>query len=68
MIQVHQDKECSKCGALNRTEYVSWGKKTYLRCKECGHEKLYMTTTTAGPRIFPNVVYTAAKFPDKQVF
>ena len=69
MIQVHQDKECSKCGALNRTDYVSRGKKTYLRCKECGHEKLFATFTTGSMSLDGNVVYIKVPpVPDKEVF
>lgn len=70
-INVHQDKECSVCGAVNQTETVTrnytfstYG--TFLRCLRCGHEKeLYSiaTNSAGGP-----VNYKIEPTDNKEVF
>lgn len=54
-LEIHQDKECSACGAVNKYEFIERGNnyfvpycvQSFIRCTECGHEKLLHTTTAA---------------------
>lgn len=73
-IHIHEDLECSMCGAVNKTEIVEKGNnhwtihcvKTFIRCTRCGHEKELYTTTnnsTGGP-----VAYTMPTTNPKQIF
>lgn len=73
-FHVHQDKQCSMCGALNQTEIVERGNRiwlvgfvqTFIRCTKCGHEKEIYTTassSTGGP-----VNYTIEPTDPKQLF
>lgn len=38
-------KKCSKCKSIQHPETVHRDDKTYLRCRECGHEKLIASLT-----------------------
>lgn len=73
-LHTHQDKECSMCGAVNKTELVERGNNyfipycvhTFIRCTVCGHEKEIYTTTsnsTGGP-----VSYQIERTDNKEFF
>lgn len=37
-IEIKQDFECGKCGAINHVEHFSDARYRGIRCTRCGHE------------------------------
>ena len=41
-FNVHQDRQCSKCGKINKIEYILRGYPNkldkFIKCTNCGHE------------------------------
>ena len=56
-IQIQENNKCSKCNTLNYTERVTRGMETFIRCRNCGHEKLISTLTVNNPS--GNISYQA---------
>lgn len=67
-IEINQDKECSKCSAVNNYETVWRGNEHIIRCRICNHEKVIATITTSLTNTNNPIVYQAKEMPTKIKF
>jgi uncharacterized Zn finger protein len=65
--EIHQDKQCGQCSALNQHEIVWRGNEQIIRCRRCAHEKVIAVLTTASTTNAP-IIYKAERIPSKEIF
>lgn len=68
MYQIHIKKECSQCHEVDNTEIITRYDTTYLRCRNCGHEKMLYRTFTNIPFREQFKQLEMPKIPDKELF